>query len=144
MSHPIPCMKSMDLWHIIKKDRRLLLCGEIFLSADSRAGALKFFLPPSAIAAGMTSIWMFPIYGMACIIKPLYRYFKKIPALFRGFIYSTGIFCFEYLSGSLLKKHHLCPWDYSNAPTNINGVIRLDYAPVWMAAGLIFEKILSK
>ena len=34
--------------------------------------------------------------------------------------------------------------DYSNAPTNINGVIRLDYAPVWMAAGLIFEKILSK
>ena len=72
------------------------------------------------------------------------RYFKKIPALFRGFIYSTGIFCFEYLSGSLLKKHHLCPWDYSNAPTNINGVIRLDYAPVWMAAGLIFEKILSK
>ena len=89
-------------------------------------------------------IWMFPIYGMACIIKPLYRYFKKIPALFRGFIYSTGIFCFEYLSGSLLKKHHLCPWDYSNAPTNINGVIRLDYAPVWMAAGLIFEKILSK
>ena len=93
---------------------------------------------------GNTSIWMFPIYGMACIIKPLYRYFKKIPALFRGFIYSTGIFCFEYLSGSLLKKHHLCPWDYSNAPTNINGVIRLDYAPVWMAAGLIFEKILSK
>ena len=93
---------------------------------------------------GQTSIWMFPIYGMACIIKPLYRYFKKLPALFRGFIYSTGIFCFEYLSGSLLKKHHLCPWDYSNAPTNINGVIRLDYAPVWMAAGLIFEKILSK
>ena len=86
----------------------------------------------------------FNVYGMACIIKPLYRYFKKIPALFRGFIYSTGIFCFEYLSGSLLKKHHLCPWDYSNAPTNINGVIRLDYAPVWMAAGLIFEKILSK
>lgn len=93
---------------------------------------------------GQTSVWMFPIYGMACIIKPLYRYFKKIPALFRGIIYSTGIFCFEYLSGSLLKKHHLCPWDYSNAPTNINGVIRLDYAPVWMAAGLIFEKILSK
>ena len=53
---------------------------------------------------GQTSVWMFPIYGMACIIKPLYRYFKKIPALFRGIIYSTGIFCFEYLSGSLLKN----------------------------------------
>jgi uncharacterized membrane protein len=90
--------------------------------------------------------WLFILQfeSKKAIIKPLYRYFKKIPALFRGFIYSTGIFCFEYLSGSLLKKHHLCPWDYSNAPTNINGVIRLDYAPVWMAAGLIFEKILSK
>lgn len=124
--------------------RNFFICG-------LTAGASKFFLPPLAIGSrhdlrliGQTSVWMFPIYGWACIIKPLYRYFKKIPALFRGIIYSTGIFCFEYLSGSLLKKHHLCPWDYSNAPTNINGVIRLDYAPVWMAAGLIFEKILSK
>jgi uncharacterized membrane protein len=93
---------------------------------------------------GQTSIWMFPIYGMACVIKPLYKYLKNLPVLFRGCIYSAGIFCFEYLSGSLLKKHHLCPWDYSKAPANINGVIRLDYAPVWMAAGLIFERILSK
>ncbi len=93
---------------------------------------------------GQTSVWMFPIYGMACIIKPLYRYFKKIP-LSSGALSIPQVFSvFEYLSGSLLKKHHLCSWDYSNAPTNINGVIRLDYAPVWMAAGLIFEKILSK
>ena len=91
-----------------------------------------------------TSIGNCSRHDLRLIGQTSVRYFKKIPALFRGFIYSTGIFCFEYLSGSLLKKHHLCPWDYSNAPTNINGVIRLDYAPVWMAAGLIFEKILSK
>ena len=91
---------------------------------------------------GNTSIWMFPIYGMAALILPVYRHIREKSMLFRGFIYSIGIFIFEYLSGTLLKKHHLCPWDYSDAPTNINGVIRLDYAPVWMTAGLIFEQIL--
>lgn len=93
---------------------------------------------------GQTSIWMFPIYGMAALIKPCYRFLKSMPVLVRGTIYSAGIFTFEYFSGSLLKKHHLCPWDYSSAPLNINGVIRLDYAPVWMLAGLIFERILNR
>ena len=85
---------------------------------------------------------MFPIYGMAAIIRPIYRLIKHLPALFRGGIYSAGIFLCEYISGTLLKRHNLCPWDYSDAKSNINGVIRLDYAPFWIAAGLIFEKIL--
>ena len=93
---------------------------------------------------GKTSIWMFPIYGMAVLIEPAYRATRKMPALFRGLIYSAGIFSIEYMSGSLLKKRGICPWDYSRAKSNIRGVIRLDYAPVWMAAGLIFEKILTK
>lgn len=38
----------------------------------------------------------------------------------------------------------MCPWDYSHAKTNIDGVIRLDYAPLWMAAGLLFERILIR
>lgn len=37
----------------------------------------------------------------------------------------------------------MCPWDYSNAKANVDSVIRLDYAPFWLVAGLIFEKILS-
>ncbi len=92
---------------------------------------------------GQTSVWMFPIYGTAAIIRPFYRHIQKLPALIRSIIYAAGIFGFEFFSGSLLKKHHLCPWDYSNVPTNINGVIRLDYAPVWMITGLIFERVLS-
>lgn len=93
---------------------------------------------------GQTSIWMFPIYGIACIIGPLSKMLKKEPPLVRGGIYSLGIFSFEYISGKLLKKHNLCPWDYSNAPTNIDGIIRLDYAPFWIGAGLLFEKILNR
>ena len=91
---------------------------------------------------GQTSLWMFPIYGMAAIISPLYKLIKEKPVLMRGSIYTLGIFSFEYLSGIFLRKYHLCPWDYSDAKTNVNGVIRLDYAPLWLAAGLLFERIL--
>lgn len=92
---------------------------------------------------GQTSIWMFPIYGLAALIAPMHQHMENKPALYRGGIYTLGIFTCEYISGSILKKHHMCPWDYSSAKANVDGVIRLDYAPFWMAAGLIFEKILS-
>ncbi len=91
---------------------------------------------------GQTSLWMFPIYGMAAVIAPVFKLLREKPILLRGSIYALGIFSFEYLSGSLLKKHELCPWDYSDAKANIDGVIRLDYAPFWMLAGLLFERIL--
>lgn len=112
-------------------------CMEILFTS---AGSL---LKRDGRLIGQTSVWMFPIYGMAILIRPIYRRIKGLPALFRGGIYSLGIFSFEYLSGSLLKKHRICPWDYSDAATNVNGLIRLDYAPFWMAAGLIFERILT-
>lgn len=111
-------------------------CMEIlFTSAES-------LLKHDKRMIGRTSLWMFPIYGTASIISPLYKVLKHIPTLLRGGIYAVGIFCFEYLSGTFLKKHHVCPWDYSGAKASINGVIRLDYAPFWMAAGLLFERIL--
>ena len=40
-----------------------------------------------------------------------------------------------------LKKKNWCPWDYGDAPLNIHGVIRLDYAPLWLLAGLFFEHV---
>ena len=91
---------------------------------------------------GRTSVWMFPIYGMASLIGVLYPALKKIPLLLRSGIYGVSILSVEYVSGSLLKKHHLCPWDYSHSKYNINGLIRLDYLPLWMGAGVLFEKIL--
>ena len=51
-----------------------------------------------------------------------------------------GIFTVEYTSGMYLKKRGCCPWDYSDSPYHINGVIRLDYAPLWFLTGLFYEK----
>ena len=89
-----------------------------------------------------TSIWMFPIYGMACLLAPLCRLMRGKSLLLRGSVYTFCIFAGEFISGSLLKRHGACPWDYSRAKYNIKGVVRLDYAPLWFGAGLLFEKII--
>ena len=89
-----------------------------------------------------TSVWMFPIYGMAAMLSPISTWISGANTLIRGGVYTICIFAVEFLSGSFLKKLHVCPWDYSKAKLNIRGVIRLDYAPAWFALGLLYEKVL--
>lgn len=129
--------------HTIPMRRKFLICGLTGWCMEILFTAFDSFRRRELKLMGRTSVWMFPIYGMAVLIEPAYHLTKKFPALLRGFFYSAGIFIIEFLSGSFLKKHSICPWDYSRAKANINGVIRLDYTPFWMAAGLIFEKILT-
>lgn len=62
---------------------------------------------------GTTSAWMFPIYGCAALLSPVSRLIRRFPAILRGSIYSFLILAGEFLSGSLLSRHGLCPWDYS-------------------------------
>lgn len=93
---------------------------------------------------GQSSIWMFPIYGMAAFISPLSRILGNLNTAVRGLIYMNGIFSVEYFSGSFLKKRGICPWDYSREPFNYQGLIRLDYAPLWFLTGLFFEKLLNR
>lgn len=93
---------------------------------------------------GGTSIWMFPIYGCAAAISPISGLLKKKPAWFRGLTYMSMIFSVEYLTGRLLTRYHLCPWNYEKSRWNIRQVIRLDYAPYWFGAGLLFERLLKR
>jgi hypothetical protein len=83
---------------------------------------------------------MFPIYGCACLIGPVYRILKHLPKTVRGLIYMTGIFSVEYATGRFLDKKGQCPWSYQKSPWNISHVIRLDFAPAWFLIGLLFEK----
>lgn len=61
-----------------------------------------------------------------------------------GMLYMVLIFMVEYASGFWLKAHGMCPWDYSGRHSNINGLIRLDFAPLWFGTGLLFEQITKK
>ena len=88
-----------------------------------------------------TSIWMFFIYGMVVLLEPIYLLISPLPMLIRGMVYALCILAGEYVTGGILKRGNLCPWDYSHIRYNVQGVIRFDYLPAWMVAGLIFERI---
>ena len=88
-----------------------------------------------------TSIWMFFIYGMFVLLEPVFVYLAAFPLPARGVVYMFAIFFAEYVTGGLMKKADICPWDYSDARYSVQGVIRLDYAPVWFTAGLLFEAV---
>ena len=88
-----------------------------------------------------TYLWMLPIYGMAVFMEPVYHKIKTYSWVARGFVWMIVIFAIEYCSGLTLKTMvGVYAWNYSDTPLHIGGLIRLDYAPVWFAAGLLFEK----
>ena len=109
---------------------------------------------------GRTSLIMFPIYGMGACLVPISRWvdnwlsglpgfeeasrehISRTALLIRhGLIYMVLIFIAEYVTGTWLTGAGICPWDYSRWPDNIDGVIRLNFAPLWFGTGLLFEQI---
>ena len=93
---------------------------------------------------GVTSLWMFPIYAGAVFLKPFFWLMKGKPLFIRGFVYAALILVGEYLAGSFLCKSKKCPWDYTRSKWHVGKVVRLDYLPVWVLAGLFFEWLLTK
>lgn len=124
--------------------KRFLLCGMIGWGLEIFWTGLHSFLSGDGTLTGKTSLWMFPIYGCAAVILPVYKKIAAIPICVRGLLYTAGIFFTELTTGLFLKHFHICPWDYSRTPFHYKGVIRLDYTPLWFLTGLFFEKILKK
>lgn len=119
-----------------------LKCGITGWCIEILFTALQALKNHDMTLTGQTSVWMFPIYGCAFLIAPLSRCINKHSFLLRGIIYMLMIFLVEFLSGLLLTRLQVCPWDYSGCRFNIASVIRLDYAPYWFATGLLFEYLL--
>lgn len=92
---------------------------------------------------GQTSAWMFPIYGMAALIGEISPKISHWPTPARGLLYGSAIMAGEYISGTILTKLDACPWSYKGSKYAINDIVRLDFLPFWMLAGLIFERILT-
>lgn len=115
-------------------------CWEILVTGLSNFGKRDF----DARLMSQTSLLMFPIYGLGAFLRPFAWMVRRFPALVRGFFYAGAIFGVEYCTGMFLKKRGMCPWDYSGGRWNVNGVIRLDYAPGWILLGLIYERMLTR
>ena len=104
-----------------------LFCGFTGLCLEILWTGLHSLLRGDASMKGTTSLLMFPIYGCASLILPVYKKLKSLPALLRGSLYTAGFYLAEFTSGSILQAFHMCPWDYSGVPHQYKGVIRLDY-----------------
>lgn len=124
------------------KGRNFIICGltgwciEVaFTSAHSLGQKDKTLM-------GRTSAWMFPIYGMASVIGEVAPKIAHWPTPARGLLYGSAIMAGEYLSGSVLTKLGVCPWNYDDAKYSIKGLVRLDYLPFWIVAGLLYEQLL--
>ena len=123
--------------------KNFIKCGLIGWCMEILFTALGSLQKRDMRLIGQTSIWMFPIYGSACLLSPLFKRLKHLPIYLRGSIYALCIFFGEYLSGHLLTLKKMCPWNYEKSKWHVRRVIRLDYFPNWFLAGLLFEQLLS-
>ena len=119
-------------------------CGILGWCLEITFTALSSFRRREFTLNGKTSVWMFPIYGMAAFLAPVCRLLRNRHFLVRGLSYALLIFTGEFITGSLLMRCELCPWDYGHSKWNVKKVIRLDYLPCWIFAGLLFERLLKE
>jgi Putative ABC-transporter type IV len=94
-------------------------------------------------ATAKTYLWMHPIYGATALgLEFLHDRLRFLPRPVRALAYTAVIYGAEFTTGWLLRKAlGRCPWDYTGQGWNVKGLIRLDYAPFWYAAGLLFEPV---
>lgn len=90
---------------------------------------------------GYTSLWMFLIYGSAVFLEPIHDVIRGWRWMARGLIWLVIIWGIEYTSGLIIVSAlNIHPWFYSG-PFAVDNLVRLDYAPAWFVAGLIFERV---
>ncbi len=88
-----------------------------------------------------TNLWMFFVYGSAVFLEPIHDIMAKWRWPVRGILWVVIIWGIEYASGMILKSLlGLYPW-YYDGPFAFDNLIRIDYAPAWFVAGLLFERV---
>jgi uncharacterized membrane protein len=89
-----------------------------------------------------SSLLNVPVYGLAQpLFEPVHDRIRRRPIAARAAVYGAGILAVEYASGRLLRGlAGSAPWDYGSARFGVDGLVRLDYLPVWGAFGLGLER----
>ena len=120
---------------------RFVLYGLIGMGMEVLWTGIFSLLKKNYYLTANTSFWMFFICGSAVFFEPVCKNLLFLPIMVRGGIYMVFIYGMEYATGKVLKFFNTCPWDYSHNKFNIEGIICLNYAPVWFAVGIIYETV---
>jgi Putative ABC-transporter type IV len=90
-----------------------------------------------------SSLLNVPVYALAQpLFEPVHDALRSRPPAARAAVYGAGILGVEYVSGRVLRcVLGKAPWDYGSARTAVDGLVRLDYLPLWAAFGLGLERL---
>jgi len=92
---------------------------------------------------GYSSLWYLPLYMLTPVFFALGSDFVfQFNWFVRGIIYMLLIFAIEYVAMFLLRRllgSSPSEDNYFSSPFNLHGLIRLDFAPVMFALGMILE-----
>jgi len=82
------------------------------------------------------------VYGLAQpLFEPVHDRVRRRRIVVRAAVYGVGVLGVGYACGRLLRRLvGRVPWDYRGARFGIDGLVRLDYLPLWAAYGLGLER----
>lgn len=126
------------------RGKKFIVCGLAGWCIEVAFTSFSALMRKDKKLMGRTSAWMFPIYGLASCISIVYPKIMHWNVFFRSFLYGCSIMTVEFLSGTFLKRLGLCPWNYDGCKYSVKGVIRMDFLPLWMTAGLFYEQLLLR
>lgn len=123
---------------------QMLLFGVLGLGLECIfTGAWAFVAERKTNLMGYSSIWYIPLYALAPLFFSLaHAYIFPLPLLVRGILYVPLFFAVEYTAMFALRKLlGASPSEdsYYQSDWNINGLIRLDFAPAFFVLGLVLE-----
>ena len=121
--------------------KRFLLYGIVGWSIEIIWTGLFSLISGNFTLQAYTSLWMFFIYGCAIFLEPLHDIIRDWNVILRGIIWVVIIWGVEYTTGKiLLGILDVYPWQYFGKFA-VEGIVKLDYAPAWFVAGLLFERM---
>jgi Putative ABC-transporter type IV len=131
----------------LRRAERALAYGLLGWSTEIVFTAAKSILhrdTRDARLRGHTYLWMPPLYGLCAVLyEPLHDRMRGRPRTQRAGAYAAGFLAVEYAAGRLIQRvAGVIPWDYTGSGRLvIQGATRLDYAPLWAAAGIGLEGV---
>ena len=100
---------------------------------------------PDPRLMGESSIWSIWVYGMGGLVYELGLWRRGVRhrnILLRIMVSVAYTYLWEYCNGWVLRLFGACPWDYTERRWNVHGLITFEYAPAWIFAGLLHEKLM--
>jgi hypothetical protein len=94
---------------------------------------------------GYSYLWMLPVYSLIPVfLSALHPRLEGVILPLRILVYVLIVLAMEFLSGVALRRLlGEAPWEpsYRGKRWAFAGLVRLDYAPAWFLACLLFERL---